>query len=208
MRAASGPYAAELRASSPKMGIPAEGPTCSPCSSQLARGRPIRMSEIGMGLFCSRDRDRYVNEMRGVSKCGSVWFGWGQFFFGALSKTFPGRSVELQIPRLRSGLSKGRGRSQEKLVSGWEEQQVPPLRYASVGMNLCLGTEEGERTILLRVLSKTFQDGSVELQIPRLRSPGFPVGVGGFVALHAPFPYRKAHTRPSPAKRGRKSGSG
>src|ERR1700723_2402706 len=102
VRAASGPYAAELRASSPKMGIPAEGPTCSPCSSQLARGRPIRMSEIGMGLFCSRYRDRYVNEMRGVSKGRSVCFGWddisflgmgcgsGRVLLLALSNTFPG----------------------------------------------------------------------------------------------------------------------
>src|ERR1700722_11886959 len=102
VRAASGPYAAELRASSPKMGIPAEGPTCSPCSSQLARGRPIRMSEIDMGLFCSRYRDKYVNEMRLVSKSGSLGFGWEAVVFQewegerrillhTLPNTFPGR---------------------------------------------------------------------------------------------------------------------
>ncbi len=34
---------------------------------------------------------------------------------------------------------------------------------------------------------KHFQDGPAELQIPRLRSPGFPVEVGGFLELHAPF---------------------
>jgi hypothetical protein len=51
-----------------------------------------------------------------------------------------------------------------------------------------------------------FQDGSAELQIPPLRSPGFPVELGGVDALHAPFPYRKAYTRPCPVLRGRKSG--
>src|ERR1700678_3077273 len=43
-------------------------------------------------------------------------------------------------------------------------------------------------------------------QIPPLRYPGFPVELGGVGALHAPFPYRKAHTRPCPVQRGRKSG--
>jgi hypothetical protein len=43
-------------------------------------------------------------------------------------------------------------------------------------------------------------------QIPPLRSPGFPVELDGVGALHAPFPYRKAHTRPCPMLRGRKSG--
>src|SRR4029077_21086674 len=46
--AASGPYAAELRASSPKMGIPADTPTCSPRSSEVARGLPSRISRMDM----------------------------------------------------------------------------------------------------------------------------------------------------------------
>src|ERR1700722_19840256 len=50
------------------------------------------------------------------------------------------------------------------------------------------------------------QDGFVELQIPPLRSPGLPVELGRVDALHAPFPYRKAHTRPCSVQRGRKSG--
>jgi hypothetical protein len=43
-------------------------------------------------------------------------------------------------------------------------------------------------------------------QVPPLRSPGFPVELNGAGALHAPFPYRKAHTRSCPTQRGRKSG--
>jgi hypothetical protein len=53
-----------------------------------------------------------------------------------------------------------------------------------------------------------FQEWSAEPQIPRLRSPGFPVEIGGVGELHAPFLTRKAHTQPCPAQRGRKSGSG
>ena len=45
-----------------------------------------------------------------------------------------------------------------------------------------------------------------ELQIPPLRSPGFPVGLGGVVAVHAPFFTEEPHTRPCPVTRGRKSG--
>jgi hypothetical protein len=41
-----------------------------------------------------------------------------------------------------------------------------------------------------------FQERSAEPQIPRLRSPGFPVEIGGVGELHAPFLKRKAHTRP------------
>jgi hypothetical protein len=51
-----------------------------------------------------------------------------------------------------------------------------------------------------------FDAADDELQIPPLRYPGFPVELGGAGALHAPFPYRKAHTLPYPALRGRKSG--
>jgi hypothetical protein len=43
-------------------------------------------------------------------------------------------------------------------------------------------------------------------QVPPLRSPGFPVELDGVDALHAPFPYRKAHTLPCPVRRDRKSG--
>src|SRR6516225_1030641 len=38
--AASGPYAAELSASRPKIGMPAIGPICSARSSLVASGRP------------------------------------------------------------------------------------------------------------------------------------------------------------------------
>src|ERR1700679_1080204 len=56
------------------------------------------------------------------------------------------------------------------------------------------------------VLPLRFVPADDELQIPPLRSPGFPVELGGVGALHAPFPYRKAHTRPCLVQRGRKSG--
>src|SRR6202142_3916179 len=81
VRAASGPYAAELRASSPKMGIPAEGPTCSPCSSQLARGRPMRRSRIGIRLFCSCNRKIYVNgSLRNAGRGGAKAIGSLELF--------------------------------------------------------------------------------------------------------------------------------
>jgi hypothetical protein len=45
-----------------------------------------------------------------------------------------------------------------------------------------------------------------EQQVPPLRSPGFPVELGGVDLFHAPLPYRKAHTLACPLQRGRKSG--
>src|SRR5437870_9353961 len=51
VRAASGPYPAELSASKPKIGIPAETPTCSARASSDARGRPSRKSRKDMMRF-------------------------------------------------------------------------------------------------------------------------------------------------------------
>ena len=56
------------------------------------------------------------------------------------------------------------------------ELQIPPLRYASVGMT------KGRVTLPFR-----FEDVDDEQQVPPLRSPGFPVELGGVVAIHAPF---------------------
>jgi hypothetical protein len=53
----------------------------------------------------------------------------------------------------------------------------------------------------LRFVIPGFQEWSAEPQIPRLRSPGFPVEIGGVGELHAPFLTRKAHTQPCPAQR-------
>src|ERR1700730_18911268 len=47
-RAASGPYAAELSASRPKTGIPADAPSLSVSSSDERRGRPKRKSITDM----------------------------------------------------------------------------------------------------------------------------------------------------------------
>jgi hypothetical protein len=61
--------------------------------------------------------------------------------------------------------------------------QISPLRYAPVEMTNLWWDE------ILR-----FHESSVELQIPWLRSPGFPVELGGVDGPHAPFLKRKAHT--------------
>src|SRR5580704_13732090 len=53
--AASGPYAAELSASSPKMGMPAAGPMRSPVSSQFASGLPSNRSRKDINL-CKHGR--------------------------------------------------------------------------------------------------------------------------------------------------------
>ncbi len=82
-----------------------------------------------------------------------------------------------------------------RLAIGMVELQIPPLRYAPVGM-----------TKLRVVLPLRVAIGMVEQQVPPLRSPGFPVGLGGVDALHAPFPYRRAHTWSCPVQRGRKLG--
>jgi hypothetical protein len=55
-------------------------------------------------------------------------------------------------------------------------------------------------------VEKHFHGRSAELQIPPLRSPGFPVELDGVDATHAPFFYGKAHTWTCPVQRGRKSG--
>jgi hypothetical protein len=78
---------------------------------------------------------------------------------------------------------------------GSAELQIPPLRYASVGMT------KGRVALPFK-----FAIADDEQQVPPLRSPGFPVEVSGVGTLHAPFPNRKAHTRPCPVQRGRKSG--
>jgi hypothetical protein len=54
---------------------------------------------------------------------------------------------------------------------------------------------------------RLLRDG-VKLQIPRLRSPGFPVGVSGVGELHAPFFTESRIRGRCPVLRGRKSGSG
>jgi hypothetical protein len=77
--------------------------------------------------------------------------------------------------------------------------------YAGSGYSSESGTVQGGNPGTLQ--SKThFHGRPAELQIPPLRYPGFPVDLGGVGALHAPFSYRKAHTRLCPAQRGRKSG--
>ena len=59
-------------------------------------------------------------------------------------KHFQEGPVELQIPPLRYasvGMTKGRVALSFKFDTSDDEQQVPPLRCASVGMTHLLGTE-------------------------------------------------------------------
>jgi hypothetical protein len=55
-------------------------------------------------------------------------------------------------------------------------------------------------------VEKHFHERIAELQIPPLRYPGFPVKLGGVVALHAPFFTEGRMQWPRPVLRGRKSG--
>src|SRR5580704_5036237 len=48
LSAASGPYAAELSPSNPKMGMPCKGPICSARSSEVLMGLPTSKSRIFM----------------------------------------------------------------------------------------------------------------------------------------------------------------
>ena len=63
----------------------------------------------------------------------------------AMPKTFPRASAELQIPPLRYasvGMTKGRVVLSLRFDARDDEQQVPPLRFASVGMTPLLGTDK------------------------------------------------------------------
>jgi hypothetical protein len=67
---------------------------------------------------------------------------WGVRALGR--KHFQERSVELQIPPLRYasvGMTKGRVALPFRSDAEDDEQQVPPLRYASVGMTILFGVE-------------------------------------------------------------------
>ena len=78
------------------------------------------------------------------------------------------------------------------------------IRAASLSISLRYGRDDkGERGAPVEVGCWWR-----EPQIPRLRSPGFPVELGGVGGPHAPFLKRKGHTRLCPVQRGRKSGSG
>jgi len=77
-----------------------------------------------------------------------------------------------QVSRLRPGIRATESETEtlERLTSGDDKGRV-----VDEGV---LGEAEGEP------------------QIPRLRSPGFPVELGGVAGPHAPFLKRKAHTQP------------
>jgi hypothetical protein len=59
--------------------------------------------------------------------------------YGPVEKHFQERSAELQIPPLRYapvGMTKGRAALPFRFDNADDEQQVPPLRFAAVGMTL------------------------------------------------------------------------
>ena len=65
---------------------------------------------------------------------------------GGTEKHFQETSAELQIPPLRYasvGMTKGRAAIPLRLDARDDGQQVPPLRFASVGMTPLLGTDKG-----------------------------------------------------------------
>src|SRR5205807_9036435 len=73
VRAASGPYPAELSASSPKMAMPAAGPICSPLSSEVRNGFPkIRFFRDKVRLLDVELRPE--DNMRIAKADGRFWF--------------------------------------------------------------------------------------------------------------------------------------
>ena len=94
----------------------------------------------------------------------------------------------LQIPPLRFasvGITRGEGWLRLEWLRDGEKPQVPPLRYAPVGMT------RGEGWLRLEWL----RDGE-KPQVPPLRYPGFPVELGGFGKRHAPL-FTERRTRGS-----------
>src|SRR5580698_8945072 len=88
--------------------------------------------------------------------------GLSQDFVDWLKKHFQDDSAEPQIPPLRYapvGMTKGTVALRFRSDPGDDEQQVPPLRYAPVGMT--------KGTVALRFRS---DPGDDEQQVPPLRS--------------------------------------
>jgi hypothetical protein len=74
--------------------------------------------------------------------------------------------VKLQIPPLRFasvGMTRIGWRFPLTVVAGGVTQQVPPLRFASVGMTLCFEGWDGSPLALVA--------GGMKQQVPPLRSP-------------------------------------
>ena len=89
--------------------------------------------------------------------------------FGYIGKkTFPRWVRGTADPSASLGMTKGRMALPFRFDAADDEQQVPPLRFASVGMTLLFGyTMSHSQGKFVR---KDFQDGSAEPQFPRLHS--------------------------------------
>ena len=95
----------------------------------------------------------------------------------------------------------------ERCVSSSPKQHWPLLVSMLLQRRRTRGKAENARRFP-RQLAAAFSMSSplTNQTVAPLRSPGFPVEPGGAGAFPAPFPCRKAHTRPCPVQRGRKSG--
>jgi hypothetical protein len=80
----------------------------------------------------------------------------------------------------------------------WKRNSGPPFFGLKTFPREVRGTADPSTTVGMTkgtvALPFRFDDVDDEQQVPPLRSPGFPVELGGVDALHAPFPYGKAHT--------------
>ena len=92
--AASGPYAAELRASRPKIGIPAVVPSCSARAIELASGLPNSKSRIVIGSS--------LNEAKRTARLGRLSRRWnGKVIANGAGQTImtPQLATEPYCPR-------------------------------------------------------------------------------------------------------------
>src|ERR1700679_382425 len=88
------------------------------------------------------------------------------------------------------------------IMAAWDRQKTfPGVVRGTADPSAPVGMTKGTVELPFRFVTADDQQ-----QVPPLRSPRFPVELGGVGVLHAPFPYGKAHTRPRPVQCGRKSG--
>ena len=124
---------------------------------------------------------------------GLVFGGRGEVYLGIRRlATFAGSS-KLTVPQA----------TEQALCLGKKGGDLAPAAFSCWNFVQILGWQ-GLKS--LRENSRIREGRGAHRRSLRSATPGFPVDPDGVGALHAPFPYRKAHTRPCPVQRGRKSG--